>query len=196
MELYDIERFDLDCTYSKGVFWKTLPQPIHKTDLYPQSDKVVKADSGDLPFEDNSMSSVMFDPPFIIEGKNTYHKTKAGSSIIAKRFEGYFNFEELKAHYFRTLKESYRLLKNDGLLVMKCQDIVSSGKNHFTHCMVMQMAIDIGYCPQDMFVLISKNRINSFGTKWQRQYHARKYHSYFWVLKKTTNKINYQLQNN
>jgi len=27
MKLYEIEQFDLDCTYSKGNFWKNLPQP-------------------------------------------------------------------------------------------------------------------------------------------------------------------------
>ena len=34
MELYNIERFDLDCTYSKGAFWKDLPGPVNKSDLY------------------------------------------------------------------------------------------------------------------------------------------------------------------
>ena len=32
MHLYKIERFDLDCTYSKGSFWKDLPGPVNKTD--------------------------------------------------------------------------------------------------------------------------------------------------------------------
>ena len=27
MHLYKIEKFDLDCTYSKGNFWKGLPDP-------------------------------------------------------------------------------------------------------------------------------------------------------------------------
>lgn len=30
MLLYDIDRFDLDCTYSIGHFWKKLPQPKNK----------------------------------------------------------------------------------------------------------------------------------------------------------------------
>ena len=33
MFLYEIEQFDLDCTYSKGAFWKDLPSPINKSDL-------------------------------------------------------------------------------------------------------------------------------------------------------------------
>ncbi len=97
MSLYDIEQFDLDCTYSKGVFWKNLPQPRHKSDLTPQHDDVIKADSGDLPFEDNSMQSVMFDPPFLIGGK-TYKEGGDGSNIILKRFEIYHSFAEQKTH--------------------------------------------------------------------------------------------------
>lgn len=43
MLLYDIERFDLDCTYSIGQFWKALPQPKHKTDLLPKRPDIVQA---------------------------------------------------------------------------------------------------------------------------------------------------------
>jgi len=56
MHLYGIERFDLDCTYSKGNFWKDLPHPTHKTDLHPHYENVTRADSENLPFEDGSMS--------------------------------------------------------------------------------------------------------------------------------------------
>lgn len=143
MLLYDIERFDLDCTYSIGQFWKSLPQPRHKSDLLPKRSDIIKASSDDLPFKSNTTTSIMFDPPFVIAGK-TYKENKKGSSIIAKRFEGYENFNELKSHYYGTLKETYRILKNDGILVFKCQDVVSSGKNHFSHCLVMNMAIDVG----------------------------------------------------
>lgn len=191
MTLYNIERFDLDCTYSIGNFWKKLPKPKHKTDLYPQKPDVIKASSDNLPFENESMKSIMFDPPFVIAGK-PYKDNDDGSSIIAKRFEGYFSFEELKNHYYGTLKEAYRLLENDGILVFKTQDTVSSGKNHFSHCVVMNMAQKIGFYPIDLFVLLAKNRINSFSkNKWKNQRHARKYHSFFWVFKKTKCKVNY-----
>ena len=89
------------------------------------------------------------------------------------------------------LKELYRITKKDGYVVMKCQDTVSGGKNHFTHVMIMNMALEIGYYPKDFFVLKSNRRINSFGDKWKRQQHARKYHSYFWVLQKKTCRVKY-----
>lgn len=190
MQLYNIDRFDLDCTYSTGNFWKDLPKLRHKSDLNPKSDDVIKAYSIQLPFEYKSMFSIMFDPPFVISGEN--YKKYGESSIISNRFEAYRDFEELKKHYFLTLKETCRLLKNDGILVLKCQDTVSGSKNHFTHFMVMNMALKVGYYLRDLFILIAKNRINSFGEKWKKQHHARKYHCYFWIFQKKKCNINYE----
>lgn len=190
MTLYNIEQFDLDCTYSKGSFWKDLPQPKIKTDLFPFDDDVIKANSESLPFDDGSMNSIMYDPPFVIAGK-TYKENKDGSSMIAKRFEGYETYTKLTENYFKTLKELYRICKDNGFVVMKNQDTVSGGKNHFTHVMIMNMALQIGFYPRDLFILLAKMRINSFGTKWTKQEHARKYHCYYWVFEKTTPKVKY-----
>jgi hypothetical protein len=190
MELYKIEKFDLDCTYSKGNFWKDLPSPVNKSDIYPVNDTVVEASSESLPFDDGSMKSVMYDPPFVIAGKG-YRDNKEGSSIIAKRFEGFESYEHLRSNYYNTLKELYRVTSKDGFVVFKCQDTVSGGKNHFTHVMVMNMALELGFYPRDMFILTAKMRINSFGTKWKKQEHARKFHSYFWVFEKRTPRVKY-----
>jgi hypothetical protein len=132
----------------------------------------------------------MYDPPFVVAGAS-YKGNKEGSSIIAKRFEGYTNYKELTENYYNTLKELYRVCQKGGYVVMKCQDTVSGGKNHFTHCLIMNMAMEIGFYPRDMFVLHNKVRINSFGTKWTKQEHARKYHSYYWVFEKVKPRVKY-----
>lgn len=190
MKLYNIEQFDLDCTYSSGNFWKNLKGPKIKTDLFPKNDTIIQADSENLPFEDGSMRSIMYDPPFVIAGKS-YRDNKEGSSIIAKRYEGYESYGHLTRNYYNTLKELYRITEKGGIVVFKCQDTVSGGKNHFTHCLIMNMAINIGFYPRDMFVLHNNVRINSFGTKWTKQEHARKYHSYFWVFEKVKPRVKY-----
>jgi len=191
MDLYEIKQFDLDCTYSKGVFWKNIIPPVHKTDLLPQHDDVIQSNSENLPFENNSMKNTIYDPPFLICGK-TYKENKDGSSIMAKRFEGYTNFEELKSNYYNTLKELYRITENGGKVIMKTQDSVSGGRQHLTHNMVINMGIDLGFYPKDIFILLAKSRLNAFnGTKWKTQYHARKFHSYFIVFEKTSQKVNY-----
>jgi hypothetical protein len=191
MLLYNIDQFDLDCTYSTGNFWKNLPQPKIKSDLFPKNDSIIEASSEDLPFADGSMKSIMYDPPFVIAGKS-YRGNKEGSSVIAKRYEGYETYGHLTKNYYNTLKELHRITEKNGLVVFKCQDTVSGGKNHFTHSMVMNMAMEIGFYPKDLFVLVANLRINSFGTKWTKQEHARKYHSYFWIFQKTNPKVKYQ----
>lgn len=194
MKLYNIECFDLDCTYSTGNFWKNLPQPKFKSDLIPKNDTIIQADSENLPFEDGSMSSIMYDPPFVISGKS-YRENKEGSSVIAKRYEGYTSYDKLTRNYYNTLKELYRVCKDKGYVVFKCQDTVSGGKNFLTHKMVIDMAIAVGFYPRDLFILIAKMRINSFGGKWNKQEHARKFHSYFIVLQKTKPKVKYEFLN-
>lgn len=190
MALYKIEQFDLDCTYSRGLFWKNLPQPKIKSDLVPVCNDVIMADSEDLPFDDDTMNSIMYDPPFVISGK-FYKENKEGSSVIAKRFEGYTTYEKLTNNYYNSLAELNRICVKNGIVVMKTQDTVSGGKNHFTHVMAMAMAMKVGFYPKDLFILLAKMRINSFGGKWNKQEHARKYHSYFWVFEKTTPKVKY-----
>lgn len=190
MELYKIEQFDLDCTYSTGNFWKNLPVPKYKSDLFPKNDTIIEASSENLPFEGGSMKSIMYDPPFVIAGKS-YKDNKDGSSIIAKRYEGYETYGHLMKNYYNTLKELYRICEKDGHVVFKCQDTVSGGKNHFTHVMVMNMAQELGFYPRDLFILTTNVRINSFGTKWTKQEHARKYHSYFWVFEKVKPRVKY-----
>lgn len=184
MELYKIDRFDLDCTYSKGVFWRNLPQPVHKTDLNPQTKDTIKANSGDLPFDSTSMDSIMFDPPFVI-----IQGVENPSGIISGRFGHYSSFKDLKTHYYQTFEETYRILKPNGFLVFKCQDTVASGKNYFTHSLVMNMGLDVGFYPKDLFLLMAKNTV--IGGNWKTQIHARKHHSYFWVFQKKKCPIDY-----
>ena len=79
------------------------------------------------------------------------------------------------------------ILKNDGIVIFKCQDCVSSAKQYFSHCWVMYEAMKYGFYPKDLFILFAKNRINDG----RKQQHARKYHSYFWVFKKQKCKVDY-----
>jgi hypothetical protein len=66
-------KIDVDVTYSKGVFYKSgvVQQPTYKFDLTPQTDDTIQADSRNLPLENDSVETVMFDPPFVIAG-DTY----------------------------------------------------------------------------------------------------------------------------
>ena len=82
MTLYQIPRFDLDCTYSTGQFYKNLPQPKFRTDKFPQGRYVMQSDSRKLPFNACTMKSIMFDPPFVID-PTLYGTAKKGSNLTA-----------------------------------------------------------------------------------------------------------------
>lgn len=71
----------------------------------------------------------MFDPPFLATTGPSLRKND-DSNIIAKRFGTYKNEIELHQMYFDSMKEFYRILKPGGILIVKCQDKVSSGKQY------------------------------------------------------------------
>lgn len=187
MRLFDVDRFDLDATYSTGKMWDGLKTPRLKFDIEPAFPEVEKADVLSLPLESESIGSAMFDPPFLATtGKSL--KKSGDSNVIAKRFGVYPNESKLHTMYYGALDELYRVLTPGGLLVFKCQDKVSSGHQYFSHVYVHDYAIETGFYPKDLFILVAKSRLVA---KWQRkQQHARKYHCYFWVFQKGVGKIN------
>ena len=183
-------QIECDPTYSKGVFYKGgIKEPKYKYDICPLSEDVIQADCRRLPLQDNSISCIMYDPPFLAtKGKSL--SIANDSNIINKRFSVYPSETELHQFYIDSLKEFHRILKNDGILIFKCQDKISSGRQYMTHCFIHDEAVKIGYYPKDLFILLAKSRIVA---NWQaeNQKNSRKYHSYFWVFQKCNKKIFY-----
>lgn len=183
MRLHSPEGFDCDMTYGNGQFWKNLPQPRLKFDIDPQMVGVQQACSRNLPLEVESLRSVVFDPPFL-----TYIKSgREHDSLMAKRFGGYWRYDELEDHYRKTISEAYRVLKPGGVMVFKCQDIIHNHKMHCTHANVIFWAQNEGFRLLDLFVLPAKNRLPmpaKEGEKARTQKHARIFHSYFLVLER------------
>ena len=178
MALNNIARFDADVTYGHGGFWKKLPQPKYAFDIEPLYDHVIKADSTNLPLDDNSIRSLIFDPPFLTYVRNG----RKHGSVMGKRFSGYWSYSELETHYKETIREAYRILKNRGIMVVKCQDIIHNHKLHPTHIFVYQWASGM-FRLKDMFILLAKHRMPAM-RKGAKQKHARIYHSYFMVFEK------------
>lgn len=184
-------KINCDPTFSKGVFYKDtgIEPPKHKFDISPQCDGVEFGDSRNLPLTSNSLRCIMFDPPFLATTGKSLKETSQ-NNMINKRFGVYPSEKELHQFYIDSLKEAYRLLQNNGILIFKCQDKISSGKQYMTHVFVMNEAVKLGFYPKDMFILLAKNRLVA---DWQtrNQKNARKYHCYFWVFQKCNKKIEY-----
>lgn len=131
----------------------------------------------------------MFDPPFLATKGSSLSKND-DSNKINKRFGVYPNEQQLHQFYIDAIKEQYRILKENGILIFKCQDKISSSKQYMSHCFIYNEAIKIGFYPKDLFILLAKNRIVA---NWQaeNQKNARKFHSYFWVFEKSNKIIKY-----
>jgi len=190
LKLHCKTEIELDPTYSKGNFYKGWEnKPKYKFDLYPQSEDVIKANAENLPLEDSSINTIMFDPPFLAtKGKSL--EIINDSNKINKRFGVYPTEKELHQFYSNALKEFYRILKDKGILIFKCQDKVSGGTQYFSHVFIINEALKIGFYCKDMFILLAKNRIVA---DWQlkNQKNARKFHSYFLVLEKSNKIVKY-----
>jgi tRNA G10 N-methylase Trm11 len=184
------KQIDADITYSKGNFYKKeISSPKYKYDLYPQTQDTMKADARSIPLPDSVLTSVVFDPPFLATtGKSLLLKNT--SNKINKRFSVFPSEKELHLFYREAMKEVHRVLKEGGILIFKCQDKVSSGKNYLSHVFIIEEAQKIGFYVKDLLILIAKQRIVA---NWQKinQKHVRKYHSYYLVMEKSNKKIKY-----
>lgn len=175
----DGDSFDLDPTYSKGKFYESgvIKQPKLKSDLIPKFKDVKQSCASNLWVDDKSISSICFDPPFIAG-----HTKQNPTGIIGERFHGFRYIKDLWGWYDLCLIEFHRVLARNGVLVFKCQDTVSSGKQYFSHVHIINKAEELGFYCKDLFVLNAKNRI--IGHNHKNQKHARKFHSYFLVFEK------------
>tara|TARA_Y100000034_G_scaffold18559_1_gene20622 strand:- start:11 stop:703 length:693 start_codon:yes stop_codon:yes gene_type:complete len=186
IDLYCPNGFEVDPTYSVGNFYKKIPQPKYKYDINPRANGVVESNCTNLSLGNDSVKSIMFDPPFIV---GLPAKDSKSTSIIGNRFSRFKDMKELFEFYHRSLLEFHRILKVGGWLIFKCQDSISSGRQYLSHVEIINYAVSIGFYPKDMFILVAKNRI--IGKHHHKQQHARKFHSYFLVFKKERNPVNY-----
>ena len=199
-----------DVTYGKGVFWKQVPRGRYKlflSDLrrsgLPQNVQG-RVDCRRLPYENESLDAVVFDPPYMHTPGGTAHNGH-------QNFEAYYanNAEQdpqvvaqiwtesegrpPKYHeavldlYFRTAREAWRVLKNDGIFIVKCQDEVCTNRQRLTHLEITNEFEGQGFLTEDLFVVIARNRPGISRLK-AKQYHARKNHSYFMVYRKVKRK--------
>lgn len=171
---------DVDPMYNRGMFYRGgLQKPALRFDLNAQSFgyDAQPGDAAHLPLENASVNCMILDPPFLF---GIHGKTK--DNRMNRRYSMFDSFDDLKRCYIGILSEAYRVLKNDGLLIFKCQDYTDN-KTTMTHCLVWLWAIKIGFYAKDIAILnLPKSKIYN-GNLVQR--HLRKTHCYFWVFQKS-----------
>ena len=180
-----------DVTYGLGVFWRNIDPQDYK--LIP-SDLKTGVDCRSLPYTAASLDCVVLDPPYM-EGlyrRGNDHLAGSGSHSAFRR--AYSNGQETttgpKWHdavldmYFRAGAEAHRVLKENGVLIVKCQDEVSANTQRLTHVEIINHYVQLGFHTKDLFVVVRTN--NPCITRVKQQVHARKNYSYFLVFVKTS----------
>ncbi len=175
-----------DVTFGKGVFWRRIPPDAYK--LLP-SDLKDGVDCRQLPYEENSLDAVVFDPPYM-------HTPGAGAHDGHQNFEEYYRnnkaSSDKKYHeavlelYFLAAKEAWRVLKEGGVYIVKCQDEVCANRQRLTHVEIINELASYGFIVEDLFVVIRRGKPGV--SRLLAQAHARKNHSYFLVFIKPKGK--------
>ena len=171
-----------DVTYGRGVFWRNVPEDRYA--VLP-TDIQQGVDCRDLPYENGGIDCVVLDPPYMHTPGGTAHtvhsaferhyRNNGTGNNTARKYH-----EAVLALYEDAGVEAYRVLRERGVLIVKCQDEVCSNRQRFTHVEVMQAYERIGFVTEDLFVVVRQNRPGVSRTV--RQVHARKNHSYFLVF--------------
>jgi hypothetical protein len=175
-----------DVTYGKGVFWQHVPTQEYQLLRTDSKYGVRGTDCRDLPYKNGSVDCVVFDPP--------YMHTARTAHVGHQRFEeNYRNNTSLngstkKYHdavldlYFEASDEAHRVLRDEGIYIVKCADEVCSNEQRLTHVEIINELGTKGFITEDLFVLMRNNKPGV--SRAVRQVHARKNHSYFLVFRK------------
>lgn len=175
-----------DVTYGKGVFWRDVPSGryhLRATDIE------TGVDCRDLPYRDGSIDCVVLDPPYMEGFYRENAANLAGRGTYATFRESYSNGsthdgpkyqDAVLDLYVAAGREAHRVLRRDGVFIVKCQDAVCANRQHLTHVDIINAFSAMGFYAKDLFVLVRMNR--PAVSRLIKQVHARKNHSYFLVF--------------
>lgn len=177
-----------DVTYGKGVFWKDIPPGKYKLRA---TDLIDGVDCRKLPYKDGQIDCVVLDPPYMHTPGGTAH-------VNHQNFEQYYRnnshsvpasrkyHEAVLDLYFAAGREACRVLRTEGILIVKCADEVCANQQRLTHVEIINELATVGLICEDLFVLVRNNRPGM--SRVVKQVHAKKNHSYFLVFRKSNGK--------
>lgn len=171
----------LDPTYGRGVWWKLWRPNVLVTNDQFVPGAMFNRDFCSLPFNDDEFDAVAFDPPYVsVGGRET--------SGIKKMHEGFGLTDAptsprgVQDLINAGLIEMHRVVKRGGIVLVKCQDYISSGKFWPGVYFTQWEADRIGFEMADRFLHLSTTSRPQPAHK--RQMHARNNVSTLLVLRK------------
>lgn len=174
-----------DVTYGRGVFWKEVPHGAYRL---LATDITTGVDCRNLPYKDGTIDCVVFDPPYMHTpggtahvGHQNYEQYYRNNMPADNRMRKYH--EAVLDLYFETAREAHRVLRDEGIFIVKCADEVCANQQRLTHVEVIDDFTHRGFVVEDLFVLVRNNRPGV--SRVLMQVHARKNHSYFIIFRKS-----------
>ena len=175
-----------DTTFGRGVFWKLV-----SLDLYTlwKSDLQEGIDARALPYITGSVDAVVFDPPYMHTSS-----TERSRTYDAMAFENYYQLnrpeavagapkyhEAVLALYLDAAREALRVLRPQGIYIVKCQDEVCTNRQRLTHVELVNAYEKMGFLVEDLFVVMRANKPGV--SRIVKQVHSRKNCSYFVIVR-------------
>ena len=167
-----------DLTYGTGAFWKEIDN--ERFDLVP-SDLKDGVDMTATGYADHAFDVTIIDPPYMYNPKGTVKVSLSDPYNLNNQDRLLRTNHDVLTLYFDAIKECVRITKpKNGIVVVKCQDMIESGVQRWNHTIIHIYAAKLGLYLVDLFVVKGKQ---TPAIRWKNQKHARKNHSYFLVFK-------------
>lgn len=136
----------LDPTWGEGKFWTKwdpLPPRLVACDLNPAKSPIgYPIDFTCMPFSDHEFDAITFDPPYQLNGTSTGKGSSAKDAQYGvDQYMPVAARHELIRH---GMSECWRVLAPGGILLVKCQDQVASGRKHWQTDMFTAHAEKLG----------------------------------------------------
>ena len=173
----------LDTTVNGARFWRGSKRPVIGLDIDQSHRPDIVADNTSLPFATAAFDVVVYDPPHIPnQGKDRSKDFNARFGLVVRsQKENNYTF----SHTFPPfLKEAYRVLTGEGILLAKITDYVHHHRYQWAHIELINAARAAGFVPCDCIVKIRKGPI--IDPKWKTAHHSRRQHCYWLIFRKST----------
>jgi hypothetical protein len=173
----------LDATVNRGRFWRGSKRSITGLDINPEYEPDVVGDNTDMHFFKNGeFDVVVYDPPHIPnQGKDNEKDFNERFGLVLKspKENGYtFSYT-----FPLFLREAFRVLKDEGMLLCKIADYVHHHRYQWAHVDFINAAKTTGFTPCDCIVKIRKGPI--IDPKWKNAHHSRRQHCYWLIFRKS-----------
>lgn len=172
----------LDATVNGGRFWQDSKRPVIGLDIEVRHRPRLVADNTAMPFRDACLDVVVYDPPHIPnQGKdNKKDFNQRFGLVLRSSKENQYTF----THTFPPfLREAYRILREEGILLAKITDYVHHHRYQWAHIELISAAREAGFQPCDCIIKIRKGPI--IDPKWKTAHHSRRQHCYWLIFRKS-----------